>query len=57
MERRDFIKKSAIGSTCAIAGTLIASNAKAAENKTGYTCKITVLKKTINTDWNKEYRI
>ena len=32
MERRDFIKKSAIGSTCALAGTMIPVTAEAAEN-------------------------
>jgi len=56
MERRDFIKKSAIGSTCALAGTLISNNVAAAENNTDFICKIKVLKRKLNTDWNKEFR-
>ena len=56
MERRDFIKKSAIGSTCALAGTMISNNVAAAEIDTNFICKITVLKRTLNTDWSKEFR-
>ena len=56
MERRDFIKKSAIGSSCALAETLISGNVAAAENSEDYICKITVLKKTLNTKWNNEFR-
>ena len=56
MERRDFIKKSAIGSTCALAGSFISNDVVAAENNTGFICKITVLKRTLNTDWSKEFR-
>ncbi|MFC2137709.1 TIGR04076 family protein, partial [Bacteroidota bacterium] len=43
-----------IGSACMLAGTMAAESA--ADNENQYTCKITVLKKTINEDWNKEYR-
>lgn len=56
MERRDFLKKSAIGSTCALAGTMISNNVSAAESDTDFICKITVLKRTLNTDWSKEFR-
>ena len=56
MERRDFIKKSAIGSTCALAGTLISNPASAAEFPENFSCKITVLKRTLNADWGKEFR-
>ena len=56
MERRDFIKKSAIGSTCVLAGTMVSNNASAAQVDAEFICKITVLKRTLNTEWNKEFR-
>lgn len=56
MERRKFIKASALGSSCVLAGTLMPANAVARENSQDYTVKITVLKKTNNEEWNQEYR-
>ncbi len=48
MKRCNFIKTSAIGSSCVLAGTVISENAIAGENYADYTCKITVLRKTLN---------
>lgn len=56
MERRDFIKKSAVGSSCALAGTMIPSTMMAADIRAEFICKITVLKRTLNSDWNQEFR-
>lgn len=52
MERRKFIKSAAIGS----AGTLVTGNIIAGENKVENIVKITVLKKTFNSDWDKQFR-
>jgi uncharacterized repeat protein (TIGR04076 family) len=51
MKRRGFIKMAAIGSACSMTGISIAGN-NAEEKKT----KITVLKRTLNDEWNKEFR-
>ena len=56
MERRDFIRKAAAGSSCALAGTLISNNVAAGEINNDFICKITVLKRTLNADWGKEFR-
>lgn len=56
MKRRNFIKKTAIGSACALAGTMIPETAKAKENEKKVAVKITVLKKSLNSEWNKELR-
>ncbi len=56
MERRNFIKKTAIGSSCALAGAMVASEVSASECNTEFGMKITVLKRSLNSDWNKEFR-
>lgn len=56
MERRKFIKDSVIGSTCVLAGTLISNNTFANEQDVSYSCKITVLKRSVNKEWNIEFR-
>ncbi len=55
MERRKFLKTSAVGSSCVLAGSFIDKSA-VAQNTSEYKCKITVLKRTLNTDWDKKYR-
>lgn len=57
MERRDFIKKSAIGSSCVLAGTMITNSGAAADIDAEFICKITVIKKTLNSEWNKQFRM
>jgi uncharacterized repeat protein (TIGR04076 family) len=56
MERRKFLKASSIGSTCALAGAFVAKNAVAYESGIEEKCKITVLKRTLNKDWNKKFK-
>lgn len=56
MERREFIRKSAVGSGCALAGTMAATAANASETQQQHKCKITVLKRTVNNEWNQEFR-
>jgi uncharacterized repeat protein (TIGR04076 family) len=51
MKRRNFIKIAAVGSACSMTGVSLAENT-VIENKT----KITVLKRTLNEEWNKEFR-
>lgn len=56
MERRKFIKASALGSSCVLAGTWAAESAHAQETRQDYTVKITVLSRTLNEEWNREFR-
>jgi uncharacterized repeat protein (TIGR04076 family) len=65
MKRRDFITTAAAGSLGALAGsafsqsvpaTPAAQPAPAAPAKSGQKIKITVLKRTLNDEWNKAYR-
>jgi uncharacterized repeat protein (TIGR04076 family) len=57
MERRDFITTAAVGSVGALAGAAFPEAAPAAQAKPpSNKCRITVLKRTLNDEWNKEYR-
>ncbi|MFC2124124.1 TIGR04076 family protein [Bacteroidota bacterium] len=56
MERRKFIKATAIGSTCALAGTVAAAGAHSGEKVADFVTKITVVKKSVNQEFNKEIR-
>ncbi len=56
MERREFIKSAAIGSACTLTGGVISGSTFAKVNSDEDVIKITVLKKTINNDWNKQFR-
>ena len=56
MERRKFLKTSAAGSACLFAGSVAAESLKQAEAEAKYACKITVLKKSLNSEWSKEFR-
>ena len=56
MERRKFLKATAIGSACMLAGSATTKNALAKEEKEEFTCKISILKKSLNSDWCKEFR-
>ena len=55
MERRNFIRKTAIGSACAMAGLTMSEHVKA-NLKLSHACKITVLKKELNQEWNEQFR-
>jgi uncharacterized repeat protein (TIGR04076 family) len=57
MKRRDFITTAAVGSVATLAGAAFSEStatvqAKPPSNK----LKITVLKRTLNDEWNKEFR-
>ncbi len=54
MERRYFIKTAAVGSACTLAGAALSETA-AVQTKPAIKCKITVLKRTLNEEWNREY--
>ena len=56
MERRDFLKTSAVGSACVLAGALVPNNSIAQQSETKFKCRITVLKKTLNKDWSLQFR-
>jgi uncharacterized repeat protein (TIGR04076 family) len=56
MKRRDFLATAAMGSVGALASAAIPETGPAAPAKPSSKCKITVLKRTLNDDWNKEFR-
>jgi hypothetical protein len=56
MERRNFIKTSAVGSACVLAGALLPNDSIAQQSETKSKCKITVLKKAHNKDWSLQFR-
>jgi len=57
MKRRDFITTAAAGSVGALSSTVFSdSTTNQAPAKPSNKCKITVLKRTLNDDWNKEFR-
>jgi uncharacterized repeat protein (TIGR04076 family) len=56
MERRDFIKSAAVGAACTLAGAAFSAEAAEAQAKPSNKIKITVLKRTLNDEWNKEFR-
>jgi uncharacterized repeat protein (TIGR04076 family) len=59
MERRNFIATAAAGSIAALAGTAFSQGTPAAATapaKPVPKIKITVLKRTLNDEWNKVYR-
>ncbi len=61
MKRRDFITTAAIGSAGTLAGVAFSegdapAQAPVAQIKPSNKCKITVLKRTLNDEWNKEFR-
>jgi uncharacterized repeat protein (TIGR04076 family) len=56
MKRRSFIKTAAVGSACSLADITFAGSTAVAQTKLENKCKITVLKRTLNGEWNKEFR-
>jgi len=56
MQRRDFISCAAVGSVCALAPVAVAQAGAKKKSQTENSCKITVLKKTINSDLYQQYR-
>jgi uncharacterized repeat protein (TIGR04076 family) len=56
MKRRNFIKTAAVGAAYTLAGVAFAEGAPAEQTKLSTKCKITVLKRTLNDEWNKEFR-
>jgi uncharacterized repeat protein (TIGR04076 family) len=66
MKRRDFLTAAAVGSAGTLAGVAFSEGATAAQapatqvspapTKPSNKCKITVLKRTLNDEWNKEFR-
>jgi uncharacterized repeat protein (TIGR04076 family) len=60
MKRRDFITTAAVGSVGALAGTAFSEGAApvapSVQVKPSNKLKITVLKRTLNDEWNKEFR-
>ena len=56
MKRRDFITTAAVGSVGALAGSAFSESTSVVQPKPSNKCKITVLKRTLNDDWNKAYR-
>ena len=56
MERRNFLKTSAAGSACMLAGAAISNDMMAQPSAQNFKCKITVLRKTHNKEWNQQFR-
>ncbi len=60
MKRREFITTAAVGSIATLAGTAFSEGAAPAappvQAKSSNKLKITVLKRTLNDEWNKEFR-
>ena len=56
MERRNFLKTAAVGAAFSLAGVAFADGAGADQTKPSNKLKITVLKRTLNEEWNKEFR-
>jgi len=56
MERRNFIKATTIGSACALTGSAAIAGSQAGEKAADYITKITVAKKTVYQEFNKEIR-
>ena len=58
MKRRDFITTAAVGSVGAVAGAAFSDSTAVAQApaKPSNKCTITVLKRTLNDEWNKEFR-
>jgi uncharacterized repeat protein (TIGR04076 family) len=55
MERRNFIKTAAVGSACTLAGVAFTESVTP-QTKPETKIKITVIKRTLNDEWNKEFR-
>lgn len=56
MQRRNFLRKAAIGSAGIIAGSLLSEKTVANQTEKKFKCKITVLKKTLNQEWSREFK-
>lgn len=56
MERRNFIRTSAAGSACVVAGAMVPNESSAQQTEKNFKCKITVLKKVHNKDLSLKYR-
>ena len=56
MERRKFLQKSAIGSSCILAGAMLPHVAEANKPEQDSNIKITILKRSLNKEWNTEFR-
>ncbi len=56
MERRNFLKTSAVGSATILAGAVVSNDIIAEQPERKYKCKITVLKKTHNKEWSLQFR-
>jgi uncharacterized repeat protein (TIGR04076 family) len=58
MKRRDFITNAAVGSVGVLASTAFAEGVAVAQapSKPSTKCRVTVLKRTLNEEWNKEFR-
>jgi len=56
MERRNFIATAAVGSTGALAGAAFSESPAVTPTHPANKCKITVLKRTLNYEWNKEFK-
>ncbi len=55
MKRRNFVTAS-LGSACALAGTMAAGKTLGKTTQEAFTLKVTVLKRTLNKEWSKEFR-
>jgi uncharacterized repeat protein (TIGR04076 family) len=55
MERRKFLKSTAIGSTSALAVTMTGDDIITDQNQAKHKCKIKVIKRTFNKEWDKKY--
>jgi len=56
MERRNFLKTSTVGSACTLAGVLSSKDILAKQPEAASKCKITVLRKTHNKEWSRQFR-
>lgn len=56
MQRRKFLNTTAAASACVLAGGFLANNANSQEQGKNYSCKITILKKTLNEDYIRQYK-
>lgn len=55
MKRRNFLKTTSVGSACAVAGTIVSNEVLGNSNEEKI-LKVTVLKRTLNKEWNQEFR-
>jgi uncharacterized repeat protein (TIGR04076 family) len=55
MERRNFIKTSAVGSACMLAGAAVSNDMMAQQSTQKFKCKITVLRTAHNKEWNQKF--